>query len=385
VPAVLQIATDADMRDLGRRLARLLRAGDLVILAGPLGAGKTTLVQGIGDGLGVRGPVTSPTRMPTGWAASTRSTTWIWTPTRRPRSRWWSGAPAWPRCWPRTAWRSLFSPTWTPMSGPFGSMVMALVGMRSASAREIVYSSAVIGALFAYRAVTHRTPIPEARPCPSRNSGRLADPSTRLVLAGRPGPPTRSTPMTRTSRRGLICRRSARPARAAPAPSPRAPRAPALVLALAPPRAPAASTRVPRPLPPPAARTRVPTLVLGRAARTRVPILVLGRAARTRVPILVLGRAARTRVVARLAMAASLRIPALAGQVRSISTRLPIPARPPPAATRRRVIRSRARPAMSRHRGGPGVSRAGGRWRRRPASAAAGWSWRAVWSWWSPP
>jgi tRNA threonylcarbamoyladenosine biosynthesis protein TsaE len=61
VPAVLQIATDADMRDLGRRLARLLRAGDLVILTGPLGAGKTTLVQGIGAGLGVRGPITSPT------------------------------------------------------------------------------------------------------------------------------------------------------------------------------------------------------------------------------------------------------------------------------------------------------------------------------------
>jgi tRNA threonylcarbamoyladenosine biosynthesis protein TsaE len=60
-PAELRIATDVDMRDLGRRLAALLRAGDLVILAGPLGAGKTTLVQGIGAGLGVRGPVTSPT------------------------------------------------------------------------------------------------------------------------------------------------------------------------------------------------------------------------------------------------------------------------------------------------------------------------------------
>jgi tRNA threonylcarbamoyladenosine biosynthesis protein TsaE len=60
-PAELRIATDGDKRDLGRRLAALLRAGDLVILAGPLGAGKTTLVQGIGAGLGVRGPVTSPT------------------------------------------------------------------------------------------------------------------------------------------------------------------------------------------------------------------------------------------------------------------------------------------------------------------------------------
>ncbi|MGN6790771.1 MAG: tRNA (adenosine(37)-N6)-threonylcarbamoyltransferase complex ATPase subunit type 1 TsaE [Streptosporangiaceae bacterium] len=49
------------MRLLGTRLAGLLRAGDLVVLAGSLGAGKTTLVQGIGAGLDVRGPVTSPT------------------------------------------------------------------------------------------------------------------------------------------------------------------------------------------------------------------------------------------------------------------------------------------------------------------------------------
>jgi len=48
------------MRDLGTRLARLLRPGDLVVLSGQLGAGKTTLTQGIGAGLGVRGPVTSP-------------------------------------------------------------------------------------------------------------------------------------------------------------------------------------------------------------------------------------------------------------------------------------------------------------------------------------
>jgi tRNA threonylcarbamoyladenosine biosynthesis protein TsaE len=49
------------MRALGRALATRLRAGDLVILSGGLGAGKTTLTQGIGDGLGVRGPITSPT------------------------------------------------------------------------------------------------------------------------------------------------------------------------------------------------------------------------------------------------------------------------------------------------------------------------------------
>ena len=60
-PTWIRIATADQMRDLGKRLAERLRAGDLVILAGPLGAGKTTLVQGIGAGLGVRGPVTSPT------------------------------------------------------------------------------------------------------------------------------------------------------------------------------------------------------------------------------------------------------------------------------------------------------------------------------------
>src|SRR5258708_29802187 len=49
------------MRALGARLAALLRPGDLVVLTGPLGAGKTTLVQGIGGGLDVRGPITSPT------------------------------------------------------------------------------------------------------------------------------------------------------------------------------------------------------------------------------------------------------------------------------------------------------------------------------------
>lgn len=58
---VVRIPDREAMHALGRRLARTLRAGDVVLLSGPLGAGKTTLVQGIGDGLGVRGPVTSPT------------------------------------------------------------------------------------------------------------------------------------------------------------------------------------------------------------------------------------------------------------------------------------------------------------------------------------
>ena len=51
----------ADTHAFGRQLGRLLRPGDLVVLAGPLGAGKTALVQGIGAGLGVRGDITSPT------------------------------------------------------------------------------------------------------------------------------------------------------------------------------------------------------------------------------------------------------------------------------------------------------------------------------------
>lgn len=55
------LATLEDTHAFGRRLAAILRAGDLLVLTGPLGAGKTALVQGIGEGLGVRGAVTSPT------------------------------------------------------------------------------------------------------------------------------------------------------------------------------------------------------------------------------------------------------------------------------------------------------------------------------------
>jgi tRNA threonylcarbamoyladenosine biosynthesis protein TsaE len=56
-----EVPTAEQMTSLGGRLAGLLSAGDLVVLSGPLGAGKTTLTQGIGAGLKVRGPVTSPT------------------------------------------------------------------------------------------------------------------------------------------------------------------------------------------------------------------------------------------------------------------------------------------------------------------------------------
>jgi tRNA threonylcarbamoyladenosine biosynthesis protein TsaE len=61
VDELVRVPTAEQMRALGRRLAGILRAGDLVLLSGPLGAGKTTLTQGIGAGLGVRGSVTSPT------------------------------------------------------------------------------------------------------------------------------------------------------------------------------------------------------------------------------------------------------------------------------------------------------------------------------------
>lgn len=61
LPATRLVATADDMHALGRELAARLRAGDLVVLSGPLGAGKTTLTRGIGEGLDVRGPVTSPT------------------------------------------------------------------------------------------------------------------------------------------------------------------------------------------------------------------------------------------------------------------------------------------------------------------------------------
>ncbi len=56
-----EIASPAEMEALGRALGDALRAGDLVVLTGPLGAGKTTLTRGIAAGLGVRGRVQSPT------------------------------------------------------------------------------------------------------------------------------------------------------------------------------------------------------------------------------------------------------------------------------------------------------------------------------------
>jgi tRNA threonylcarbamoyladenosine biosynthesis protein TsaE len=57
----VHLPSEEDTEAFGRRIGELLRAGDLVLLAGPLGAGKTVLVRGIAAGMGVRGRVSSPT------------------------------------------------------------------------------------------------------------------------------------------------------------------------------------------------------------------------------------------------------------------------------------------------------------------------------------
>jgi tRNA threonylcarbamoyladenosine biosynthesis protein TsaE len=61
LPVAVDVPTADQMQDLGARLAELLRPGDLVIATGDLGAGKTTLTQGIGRGLNSEGSVISPT------------------------------------------------------------------------------------------------------------------------------------------------------------------------------------------------------------------------------------------------------------------------------------------------------------------------------------
>ena len=57
---MISIATAGEMHQLGEKLSTHLRAGDLVLVNGPLGAGKTVLAQGVGAGLGITG-ITSPT------------------------------------------------------------------------------------------------------------------------------------------------------------------------------------------------------------------------------------------------------------------------------------------------------------------------------------
>src|SRR5690242_15025098 len=61
MPREAVLPTAEDTREWGARLAGVLAEGDLVVLTGGLGAGKTTLTQGLAEGVGVRGPITSPT------------------------------------------------------------------------------------------------------------------------------------------------------------------------------------------------------------------------------------------------------------------------------------------------------------------------------------
>ncbi|MCF7553162.1 tRNA (adenosine(37)-N6)-threonylcarbamoyltransferase complex ATPase subunit type 1 TsaE [Pseudonocardia sp. WMMC193] len=57
----VELPETADTEAFGEELGRTLGAGDLVVLSGPLGAGKTALVRGLARGLQVAGPITSPT------------------------------------------------------------------------------------------------------------------------------------------------------------------------------------------------------------------------------------------------------------------------------------------------------------------------------------
>ena len=57
----MTVPTADDMHALGRRVGSQVRPGDLIVVDGVLGAGKTTFAQGVGAAMDVRGPVTSPT------------------------------------------------------------------------------------------------------------------------------------------------------------------------------------------------------------------------------------------------------------------------------------------------------------------------------------
>lgn len=61
VLAKFQIKTPEEMNEFGLKVSKVLQAGDLVILTGPLGAGKTTFTRGVGEGLRAIGNVSSPT------------------------------------------------------------------------------------------------------------------------------------------------------------------------------------------------------------------------------------------------------------------------------------------------------------------------------------
>lgn len=59
--SLIKVHNASQMEQLGRQIAPSLKSGDVVVLHGPLGAGKTTFVRGLGEGLGVQGMIQSPT------------------------------------------------------------------------------------------------------------------------------------------------------------------------------------------------------------------------------------------------------------------------------------------------------------------------------------
>ncbi|WEV68515.1 tRNA (adenosine(37)-N6)-threonylcarbamoyltransferase complex ATPase subunit type 1 TsaE [Bifidobacterium sp. ESL0775] len=60
-PYMVEVPTGPDMQDLGAHVASMVRGGDVLLLSGPLGAGKTTFAQGFGSGLHIEEPIVSPT------------------------------------------------------------------------------------------------------------------------------------------------------------------------------------------------------------------------------------------------------------------------------------------------------------------------------------
>ena len=83
----------AETRTLGERLAQQLKAGDVILLEGELGAGKSELARGVAKGLGVQETVTSPSfTILNGWKAPKNCMSSAWTSTWAGTGlRWWNG------------------------------------------------------------------------------------------------------------------------------------------------------------------------------------------------------------------------------------------------------------------------------------------------------